>query len=229
MNEGLVNRNSSQHREDALGWRRCNSKAARDRFVWQTGVRWSELLRLPYFDPIRFTIVDPMHCLFFGIAKWIIKRIWIDEGILTSNVLKEVQKKMNQFQVPADLGRIPKKVDCGEGFSYFTTDQWRNFFTIYATVTLWDYLPEKDRKILSQFVRICSIFVSRIVEVDSIREANQRLIEIVKLIEENYGHNKITPNLHLSLHLHECSYDYGPLHTFWCFSFERMNGIISKA
>ena len=65
-----------------------------------------------------------MHCLFLGIAKWIVKRIWIDEGILTSNVLKEIQKKMNQFQVPADLGRIPKKVDYGEGFSYFTTDQW---------------------------------------------------------------------------------------------------------
>ena len=66
-------------------------------------------------------------------------------------------------------------------------------------------------------------------EVDSIREANQRLIEIVKLIEENYGHNKITPNLHLSLHLHECLYDYSPLHTFWYFSFEHINGIIGKA
>jgi Transposase family tnp2 len=229
MNEGLEDRNSVQHREDAIGWRRCNSKAARDRFVQQTSVRWSELLRLPYFDPIRFIIVDPMHCLFLGIAKWIVKRIWIDEGILTPNVLKEIQKKMNQFQVPSDLGRISRKVDCGEGFSHFTADQWRNFFTIYATVALWDHLPEKDRKILSQFVRICSIFVCRIVNVDSIREANRRLIEIVKLIEENYGRNKITPNLHLSLHLHECSSDYGPLYAFWCFSFERMNGIIGKA
>ena len=136
---------------------------------------------------------------------------------------------MNQFQVPSDLGHILRKVDCGEGFSHFTADQWRNFFTIYATVALWDHLSEKDWKILSQFVRICSIFVCRIVNVDSIREANRRLIEIVKLIEENYGRNKITLNLHLSLHLHDCSSDYGPLYTFWCFSFERMNGIIGKA
>ena len=59
-------------------------------------------------------------------------------------------------------------------------------------------------------------------------EAHKGLIEIIKLIEEYYGEEKITPNLHLSLHLCECSYDYGPLYSFWCFSFERMNGILGK-
>ena len=141
-------------------------------------------------------------------------------------VLKMVQKKMDEFKVPSDLSWIPGKVNCGDGFSNFTADQWRIFFTVYATVSLWEHLPEKDRKILNYFVRICSILVSRIVEVDFIREAHRRLISIVKLIEENYGRDKITPNLHLSLHLCECSFDYGPLYTFWCFSFERMNGML---
>ena len=76
MDEWFVIRDSAKHRQDAIGWRTCKSDAARKRFVKQTGVRWSELLRLPYFDPIRFIIVDPMHCLFLGIAKWIVKRIW---------------------------------------------------------------------------------------------------------------------------------------------------------
>src|SRR2546429_3098302 len=58
------------------------------------------------------------------------------------------------------------------------------------------------------------------------REANRKLIKIVKLIENNHGRDKITPNLHLSLHLSECSFDYGPLFTFWYFSFERMNGML---
>jgi hypothetical protein len=31
------------------------------------GVRWSELLRLPYFDPSRFVVVDAMHNLFLGL------------------------------------------------------------------------------------------------------------------------------------------------------------------
>jgi hypothetical protein len=229
IDEWFITRNSIQHRQDAIGWRYCKSDAARKRFVKEFGVRWSELLRLPYFDPIRFVIVDPMHCLFLGIAKWIVKRIWVDEGVLSPNDLKNIQNVMNRFQVPADLGRIPRKIDIGEGFSNFTADQWRTFFTIYATVALWDHLTVKDRKILTHFVRVCKILVSRIMQIDLMKEAHQRLIEIVKLIEEHYGRDKITPNLHLSLHLCECSYDFGPLYTFWCFSFERMNGILGTA
>src|SRR6266498_6108688 len=90
--------------------------------VKQIGVRWSELLRLQYFDLIRFIIIDLMHCLFLGIARWIVKRIWIEESILTPKTLKKIQKKMDEFQVPADLGRIPRKVDIGEYFSNFTAD-----------------------------------------------------------------------------------------------------------
>ncbi|TDL13162.1 hypothetical protein BD410DRAFT_735657, partial [Rickenella mellea] len=33
------------------------------------GLRWSELLRLPYWDPIKFTVVDTMHALFLGNLK----------------------------------------------------------------------------------------------------------------------------------------------------------------
>ena len=60
-------------------------------------------------------------------------------------------------------------------------------------------------------------------------EAHQRLIKVMKLIEENYGRDKITPNLHLSLHLHECSIEYSLLYSFWCFSFECMNGVLGKS
>ena len=186
------------------------------------------MLQLPYFDPIRFLTVDPMHCLFLGIAKWITKRIWVDEGVLTSSTLKKIQTVMNRFQVLANLDQIPGKIDCGEGFFNFTADQWRIFFTTYATVVIWDHLADKDRKILTHFVRVCTILVSRIIETDLMREAYQRLIEIIKLIEEHYGRDKVTPNLHLSLHICEYSLDFGPLYAFWCFSFERMNGVLGK-
>jgi len=59
------------------------------------------------------------------------------------------------------------------------------FFTIYATTSLWEYLLEIDRMILTHFVRVCSILISRILELDSVQEANDRLIKIVKLIEES--------------------------------------------
>ncbi|GET64379.1 hypothetical protein GLOIN_2v1775288 [Rhizophagus irregularis DAOM 181602=DAOM 197198] len=165
------------------------TQTAKKRFVKETGVRWSELLRLSYFDPIRFITVDPMHCLFLDIAKWIVKRIWIDGGILTPNSLNKIQKKMDDGEYSLQFIQL---------------------------------------RILNHFVRVCSILVNQILEFNLVDEAHRSLIEIVKLIENHYGRDKITPNLHLSLHLRDCSSDYGPLYAFWCFSFERMNGILGS-
>ncbi|EXX65890.1 hypothetical protein RirG_128980 [Rhizophagus irregularis DAOM 197198w] len=135
---------------------------------------------------------------------------------------------MDEFQIPSDLGRIPGKIHSGEGFANFTADQWRIFFTIYSTVSLWEHLSDVDRRILNHFVRVCSILVNQILESNLVDEAHRSLIEIVKLIENHHGRDKITPNLHFSLHLRDCSSDYGPLYAFWCFSFERINGILGK-
>ena len=41
----------------------------RTRMERKNGARYSELLRLRYFDVIRFHVVDPMHNLFLGIPK----------------------------------------------------------------------------------------------------------------------------------------------------------------
>jgi len=93
-------------------------------------------------------------------------------------------------------------------------------------VVLWKHLPNTDRRILTNFVEVCQILICRIVKRDLLNEAHEKLIEIIELIEQKYGQEKITPNLYLSLHLYECACDYGPLYAFWYFSFERMNGIL---
>ncbi|POG71051.1 hypothetical protein GLOIN_2v1775288 [Rhizophagus irregularis DAOM 181602=DAOM 197198] len=123
---------------------------------------------------------------------------------------------MDEFQIPSDLGRIPGKIHSGEEFTNFTADQWQIFFTIYLTVLLWEHLSDVDRRILNYFVRICLILVNQILESNLADEAHRSLIEIVKLIENHHGRDKITPNLHLSLHLCDCSSDYRPLYVFWC-------------
>src|SRR5437016_5970008 len=99
---------------------------------------------------------------------------------------------MNRIRVPSDIGRIPRKLDCGEGFLNFTADQWRNFIIIYATVVLWEHLSDVDRQILTHFVKICQILVCRIMQLDLLKEAHERLIKLIKLIERKYGPEKIT-------------------------------------
>jgi Transposase family tnp2 len=45
-----------------------NGKERKDT-VTTTGIRWSELYRLPYFDPSRMVVVDCMHNLFLGLVQ----------------------------------------------------------------------------------------------------------------------------------------------------------------
>jgi hypothetical protein len=213
MVDWFVERDLDEHRRNAELWRLCKSEEERKRHVSSTHVRWSELLRLPYFNPIRYLVVDPMHCLFLGIAHWIIKKLWIDGNKITKQDLEKMEKRAKYIQIPADLGRIPNKIATGEGFSGFTADQWKTFVLIYAIPLMWDLLAEPDRQILGNFVRACS---------------HERLLKVATLIEENYGPERITPNLHLCLHIADCCQDYGPLYSFWCFSFERMNGILGR-
>ena len=226
IDEWFIVKDVDEHREAALEWRKCKNNEARKRHARKTHARWSEMLCLPYFDPIRFLPVDPMHNLFIGIAYLIVKRLWLGHGKITLDDLTKIQKHMNNIHPPSEIGRISHKIDVGEGFSNLTANEWKNFFLIYARVVLWDFLDREDRKILIHFSQACSILVRRIVTLDNLNVAHEHLIELIRLIEINYGKNLITPNLHLSLHLNECCKDYGPLYSFWCFSFERMNGIL---
>ena len=228
ISEWFQDRDPKEHRTNAKAWRYCTTRDERDAHVSANLVRWSEMLRLPYFNPIRHLIVDPMHCLFLGIAKWIVKKLWIDGGKLSKSDLKLMENRAKQIKLPADMGRIPYKISTGDGFSGFTADQWKSFILIYAIPLMWDLLVTSDRNILAKFVKACSLLTCRIINIDMLSQAHDRLLQVALLIEENYGQEFITPNIHLSLHITDCCEDYGPLYSFWCYSFERMNGLLGN-
>ena len=52
--------------------------------------------------------------------------------------------------------------------------------------------------------------------------------EVCQGFEQLYGKHRVTPNMHLYTHLVECVLDYGPVYSFWLFSFERSNGILGE-
>ena len=53
-------------------------------------------------------------------------------------------------------------------------------------------------------------------------------MEFCKKFERLYGKDLVTPNMYLHGHLKECLLDYGPFHSFWCFSLERFNGVLGS-
>lgn len=121
-------------------------------------------MMLPYFDCVRFHIIDPgMHNLFTGSAKHIIRNIWLDNSspVIDKKSLEQMQNKIDSIEVPSIVGRLPKKIinSCGG----FPADQWKTWTTIYSIFALWDILPEDDLKVWRNFVLACSLICTPII------------------------------------------------------------------
>jgi hypothetical protein len=54
----------------AESWRDAPSEEQRDGIFKEHGIRWTELWRLPYYDPTKMIVVDPMHCLLLGLILY---------------------------------------------------------------------------------------------------------------------------------------------------------------
>lgn len=62
-------RDMENHRREANKARSASNATSRDAIQRKFGLRYSELLRLSYFDIVRCHLIDPMHNLFLGTAE----------------------------------------------------------------------------------------------------------------------------------------------------------------
>ena len=60
----------------AQAWKSKLTTSARQTAFEEHSVRWSVLLDLPYWDPVRFTVIDSMHNHYLGLLKHHCRKIW---------------------------------------------------------------------------------------------------------------------------------------------------------
>ena len=156
-----------------------------------------------------------MHNLCLGTAKHVMS-IWKSRGVLKNSDFEVMEETVSCIITPNDVGRLPLKID--SSLAGFSADQWKNWVTVFSPVALKDLLPASDLQCWLLFVRACCLLGSRIISVEVINQADSFLTEFCKQFLILYGNAACTPNLHL--HLKQCLLDYGPVHGFWCYSFE---------
>lgn len=81
-----VPRTKQKHIELSLKHQAAKTQTEAKDIEQESGLRYSELIRLPYYDPIRCHLVDPMHCLLLGVAKHTLK-VWIEVSYLNTQFL----------------------------------------------------------------------------------------------------------------------------------------------
>ena len=62
--------------ERAEQWRDCESEGERDACFKAHGICWSVLLKLPYWNPILFSVLDSMHTAYLGLVHSHCHKIW---------------------------------------------------------------------------------------------------------------------------------------------------------
>ena len=219
-------RSGTKHTDDACSLLSKKTKTELQKAESELGCKYTPLIKLPYFDAPRMLIIDPMHNLFLGSAKHFLKSILLDKGFVKEIEFGAIQQRVNKVVTPPDIGRIPHKIL--SGFSSFTADQWKNWVLYYSLIALNNILPTDILECWRHFVLACRVLCSKQLTLEQVMLADALLLHYCQRTERIFGWKSITPNMHLHCHLRACITDYGPLHGFWCYAFERYNGILGS-
>ncbi|CAG2197637.1 unnamed protein product [Mytilus edulis] len=199
----------------------ATTKTDKENMESQFGIRYSPLCELDYFDPIRMSVIDPMHNLYQGTAKKMIK-LWSELKILESDKLKIIEKRVDSVSVAANVGSLPRKI--ATSFGGFTADQWKNWTNVFSIFALKGVIPSEDFEVWRKFVLASRCITTKTITTVDILKYEKLILEFCSGFERIYGDTKVTPNMHLHYHMADCIRDYGPVYSFWLFSFERYNG-----
>ena len=124
---------------------------------------------------------------------------------------------MDGMNTPYNIGRIPRKVQTG--FSGLTADQLKNWINLYSVPCLNGVLSSDHLENWRHFVLSCRTICQNSSLADAL------LLQFCKRTEILYGKHTICIK---HCHLRDVLLDYGPVCSFWCFSYERYNGILNN-
>ena len=152
--------------------------------------------------------------------------LWKSNNVLTEKEFIEIQAKVDSFSCPSDVGRLPSKIS--SNFSGFTAEQWKNWTIYFSLYALKGILLWRHYNCWLAYVKVCWIFYRRSILASELEDADKSIMEFCDAFKAIFGANMVAMNMHLHGHLRQCIEDYGPVYAFWCFSYERLNGILGS-
>ena len=186
------------------------------------GAKYTELLRLPYYDPIKRHLIDPMHNLLLGSAKNVFE-CWIEKGFLKEKYLEEIDQLIQEIPILSNVGRVAGSVLIS--FKSFKAEELKNWVLYFSLYCLKDFIPLNHFNMWQIFVTKCHKLLKPTISIQEIDDTHNLLVSFVEL----FGKEHVAPNMHIHLHLKNCLKEFGPAYGFWCFSFERYNGILGSS
>lgn len=149
-------RTRQRHMEDALRYKRAADAFTQKKEFEQNGVRWSEFLRLPYWNPLEFAVVDSMHNLFLNNCKHHCRNLW---G-MDSEVAPHKKTK------PHDTAAQEKNIEIvrqaiEQGDSKTMNKARKTYIVAFALANKLDISPKKTKaEIVAELLKWVSLHIS---------------------------------------------------------------------
>ena len=206
-------------------YKAASTKTAALAIAKKNGVRYSELMRLPYIDIVRMSTTDPMHTFLLGMVR---RETELNLRQLNPAQKEEFIRRVKSIRIPYDVGRLPTNIFDDEDQPHgITAAQWKLYIITYARPCLYKLLPTRPYKCLLLLSKIVALMASPVFTLDQIDDLKFLLWQHHTLVSQVYGKWTITVNYHMSLHLPDIILDLGPPQSFWCFGYERLNGMLA--
>ena len=229
LTTSMAKKRTDREVRDAMAkYNSARSKHSADEVAKVSGVRYSELSRLPYFHTVNNFLVDPMHNLFLGLVEDIGNAIIVgDEKFISANGRGAFQERMNKMQVPYDVGRLPRTMLEKMSGRGLTAQQWKNFIITFARVCLWNEVSQDAYRMVCSLAEACEIVLRDPISQADIDHLNKLLIDHHQLYAKIFGEFSVSINYHMVLHLPDQILNWGPPTAWWCFPYERRIGELS--
>ena len=167
------------------------------------GVWSSKLLPLLYFDPVRMLVIDPMHCLYLGIAKHVVK-IWLDWGFLSTHYIKIMQECMDACVAPPHLGWDVYQTKSLLPFLDWLLMNWNTGQIYSPSICLIGLIPHIHMGCWRLFVMDSRLLSKHaITDMDIAAGNNALLLKFCRVFETEYGKSCVTPNMHMACHIYK--------------------------
>ena len=151
-------RTNAQYRADVEKIKKCKTLTDWLKMESELGCRYSVLLQLPYFDPVRMLQLDPMHNLYLGTSKMVIRKVWIERNILPPAKVAIINRRLKRIHVPIEIGRVPVNIQSGDTF---TAEQWMNWTMYFSVYCLFELLTPNEIECWRHFVLACRLLYKR--------------------------------------------------------------------
>ncbi|XP_044173181.1 uncharacterized protein LOC122957236 [Acropora millepora] len=108
-NKTFPHRTDKEVRKAMNTYKKATNKTSAQVLSQKSGVKYSELVRLPYFDMVQNFLIDPMHNILMGLVSDIGEVLISNSNeLMTDKEIELLASRLSALRVPYDVGRLPK-------------------------------------------------------------------------------------------------------------------------